>query len=280
MNIVKSKNNSLFSSLSYSGKIVFCFILFITIFTFLIDIQASYYLKKLNFLQIIRGEMFFFTKQTILLILIVLVFFLFNIKNRQLYSYIIFISIVDALIICSVYNTVLSAIWSTKSDIYKFLIFFQKNNFEFGQNFLHQMYESHFISIFQHLLVPFIYFLFFLFFVPLHLKINRKIFYTFMHCLGYLFFWFLCLFFVQGCQENISASSDCWLPYFTIQCPVHGELFGKKIFGFSDKLAVLIRIFLLTITFTFIFTIIFYLKENFNKKFLFRKKRDYRKSQI
>ncbi|MBP3059230.1 hypothetical protein FEF22_000300 [Texas Phoenix palm phytoplasma] len=271
MNIVKNKNDSLFSLLSFSGKIFFCFVLFITIFTFVIDIQSSYYVKKLNFLQIIRSLMFFFTKQTIFFILIVLLLFLFNIKNKKLYYYIFFMSIVDALIIGVVYNTILSALWTTKSDIYKFSIFFQKNNFDFSQNFLYQIYESHVISIFQHLLVPFFYFLFFLFFVPLEFKINKKIFYTFFHCLGYLFFWFLCLFIVEGCH-NISSSDDCWLPYFTIQCPIHGELFGKQIFGFSHELAVLIRIFFLTILFTFIFAMVFSLKNNLNKKFLFRKK--------
>ncbi|MDV3195928.1 MAG: hypothetical protein Q8885_00110, partial [Candidatus Phytoplasma stylosanthis] len=244
------------------------FLLFLSIYSFFGGLIVS---KETPFSNIY----FYFTYQTIITILLVLISFFFKFKNRKIYSIFIFLTVVNSLLTFLVYNLILFPIWQKEKNI--FLIFLEKYR-ESDKKWENILLEKNFFSILQHFFLPICFFLFFFFFIPFSLKKIRYYFYTFLHPIIYLSIFFLIHSFDilgknKNCSNNIfNEKEECWLPYPNIQCIYHGKVFFnvdvKELTNtnlFFLNFLVFSRIIILTFFFSFLFILIFEFKKRFIK---------------
>jgi hypothetical protein len=269
----KKDSNNLFSELNKKGKIYFLFLFFLTFFAFFLDLIAYRILKSEGnfFIEIlIKYIFYYFTNQTILFILLILASFFLKIRNKKKYSFFIFASVVDILLTFFIYNLFLGTIWDEKkSDFFAFFYNLKKQPFLI-LDFVSWKKDLFIFSIFQHFLIPILYFIFFLFYIPFSFKKIKQIFYTFLHPIIYLSFFYIFLFFFSNfCLINKNDIKKCLLPYPSIQCPYHGYIFNEiNIFNLNKetKIFVLFRILILFFIFSFFFILVFISKNKFNER--------------
>ncbi|UQV27214.1 hypothetical protein H7686_0002625 [Candidatus Phytoplasma asiaticum] len=252
------------------NKFIFKLLLFLVIFTIFSDIYIIVYYKVNVFdIKKIFKQIFFhyrfFTNQMILSILYILCTFLVGMKNKERQKKIILIVLVNSLLTFFVYNMILAPIWKKYNDFNIFCNYLRQNIF-YNENFFQNIYESHFLSIIQHTIIPLTFFIIFIYLKISKIKI-KEIFISFIHPLIYLFFFFLCLLEpLKTCLGVHCTSNKCWFPYANIQCDYNlheNKIFGEPILGinyFSGKIAVFIREFVLFILFAAFFYIIFEIK--------------------
>ncbi|MDV3139271.1 MAG: hypothetical protein Q8742_00810 [Candidatus Phytoplasma australasiaticum] len=262
--------------LNIKNKFIFKLLLCLIMFTIFSDIYIIIFYKNPSFdikeiFKKIISHYRFFTNQMILSIFYTLCTFLIEIKNKKKQKIFILITLVNSLLTFCVYNMILAPIWTTYNDFSIFFNYFKKNVI-FDINFFKNIYESHFLSIIQHTIVPLNFFIIFIYLKISKIK-TKEIFLSFIHPVIYLFLYFLFLldpfktFFGVKCIFN-----QCWFPYANIQCdyPFHeNKIFGEPIFGisyFHGKLAVFIREFVLFLLFSIVFYIIFKIKNKSVKK--------------
>ncbi|WP_204365196.1 hypothetical protein [Peanut witches'-broom phytoplasma] len=114
--------------------------------------------------------------------------FLIEIKNKKKQKIFILITLVNSLLTFCVYNMILAPIWTTYNDFSIFFNYFKKNVI-FDINFFKNIYESHFLSIIQHTIVPLNFFIIFIYLKISKIK-TKEIFLSFIHPVIYLFYIF------------------------------------------------------------------------------------------
>ncbi|MDO8063970.1 hypothetical protein [Candidatus Phytoplasma bonamiae] len=266
---IKYKNDSV-NVLNIKNKFIFKLLLFLLIFTIFSDIFIIIFYKVniFNIKNIFKKIFYhyrFFTNQMILSILFISYVFSVGMKNKEKQKIFVLITLVNALLTFFVYNMVLAPIWTQYNDFNVFFNYFQKNIF-FNENFFKNIYDSHFLSIIQHTIIPLTFFIIFIYLQISKIK-NKEIFLSFIHPLIYLFFYFLCLLEPLKTFLDVNCTFDkCWFPYPNIQCDYNlhkNKIFGEPILGinyFSGKIAVFLREFFLFILFAVFFYIIFKVK--------------------
>lgn len=275
-NLIKNKkkeeNFNLFSRLSIKGKIYFFIVLFFTIYT----IFVPYFFKNKDISLVLRSYLFFFTNQTILTVFLLLISFFFNIpfKYSKIYFIFNFIVLVNSLLTSIFYNTIIEPLW--EENLWKEIFSSNCKN-----TLLKEMFtkEGYFLktTMFQHLYVTFFGFpLFFLFFVPFSINLKKKkdVFCTFLHPIIFLSIYYVIMLFFRCKDEN-----KCYFPYPMVQCPKHFKLSFlnetfiaklKDVLG-GMEIVVLMTLIVFFVIFAFFFIFVFYLKNKFNKNFLFHK---------
>ncbi|XXP77499.1 MAG: hypothetical protein AB3N34_00970 [Lettuce witches'-broom phytoplasma] len=270
--IEKKKINFLNMLKNPKGRKLFYFVLFITLFTILADIILIFYKYKPEegifcYKEVFLRYLKYFTRQMNIAVLLIL--FL-KIKNKKIHSLLIIIIMVDALLTSFIYNFFLHPVWTESSDFVQ--IRDNDNNLEDRIRCA--------LSISQHVLIPFSYFILFFFFVPVNFNNFRKIFLTFIHPILFLSFYYLLL--LSPYLDCEKGGEKCSFPYPNIQCHEQhfykgkeiDKLFGEPLFGMSNirgKTAVFFRILILTFFFSFFFFFVLCFKNKFNDKKSFLK---------
>ncbi|MDO7983531.1 MAG: hypothetical protein Q8764_00895 [Pigeon pea little leaf phytoplasma] len=266
---IKYKSNSV-NFLNIKNKFIFKLLLFLLIFAIFSDIFIIIFYKVdiFDIKKIFKKIFFhyrFFTNQMILSILSILCIFLVGMENKEKQKIFVLITLVNSLLTFFVYNMILAPIWTEYNDFNVFWNYFQKNIF-FNSKFFKNIYESHFLSIIQHTIIPLNFFIIFIYLQISKIK-TKEIFLSFIHPLIYLFFYFLCLLEPLKTFLDVNCTFDkCWFPYPNIQCDYNlhkTKVFGEPILGinyFSGKIAVFLREFVLFILFSVFFYIIFRIK--------------------
>ncbi|MGE9276304.1 MAG: hypothetical protein ACQKHC_00155 [Candidatus Phytoplasma pruni] len=276
--IEKKKLNFLNMLKNPKGEKLFYFVLFITLFTILSDIITFFIFSKQEKGIFFCKEVFlrylkYFTFQMNIAVLLILLSFFLKIKNKKIHSLLIIIIMVDALLTTFIYNLFLHPFWTPESS--DFVQIIRNNNLE------DRIWRA--LSISQHVLIPFSYFVLFFFFIPVNFNNFRKIFLTFIHPILFLSFYYLLLFSPNKGYRNCKKGGDkCFFPYPNIQCHKQhsyrgkeiNKLFGEPLFDMRNiggKTAVFFRILILTFFFSFLFFFVLYFKNKFNDKKSFLK---------
>ncbi len=276
--IIEKKELNFLNTLNPKGKKLFYFVLSLTIFTILADVITffnNFQAEEGNFFckEVFFRYLKYFTFQMNIAVLLILLSFFLKIKNKKFHSLLIIIIMVDALLTSFIYNLFLHPVWIYESS--DFVQIIKK------ENSVDRI--SCALSISQHVLIPFSYFILFFFFVPVNFNNFRKIFLTFIHPILFLSFYYLLLFTPNKGYRNCKKGGDkCFFPYPNIQCHkkhfYHGKeikkLFGEPLFFITNigrKPSVFFRILILTFFFSFLFFFVLYFKNKFNDKKSFLK---------
>lgn len=125
--------------------------LILTFFTFIFDIYLYTFRKDIELYRYYR-RFKYFTNQTVFSILLILFSFFVKIKNKKIYSFFIYGTIVNGLLTFFVYNLLLHPFYDSEHFIIMKFINSNKPEEEL----------KYFISSLQHIFIPLIYFFFFL----------------------------------------------------------------------------------------------------------------------